>query len=159
MRSRGVASASCSPRDERNAHSHIYSQRQHRRYEHGDAGVAEALVGLTAADDAPLDGFRIMCRSAASATAAAIARQEIEAHYHRTLTAALRGPDAPERAALVLAVVAGVQIMAVRAIFSHRSPTFTGRSSRTSCSCSGIREVPAERSPGQACSNRSRWNN
>jgi AcrR family transcriptional regulator len=79
--------------------------------EHGDAGVAEALVRLTAADDAPLDGFRIMCRSAASATAAAIARQEIEAHYHRALAAALPGPDASERAALVLAVVAGVQIM------------------------------------------------
>jgi AcrR family transcriptional regulator len=78
---------------------------------HGDAGLAEALVRLTAADGAPLDGFRIMCRSASSATAAAIGREQIEAHYHRALTAALRGPNAPERAALVLAVVAGVQMM------------------------------------------------
>jgi hypothetical protein len=41
----------------------------------------------------------------------AIGREQIDAHYHRTLTTALRGPHAPERAALVLAIVAGVQVM------------------------------------------------
>ena len=35
----------------------------------GDA-MAEALVGITAAGGAPLDGFRIMCRSAGSPAAA-----------------------------------------------------------------------------------------
>ena len=77
----------------------------------GDDGLAEALVGLTAAGGEPLDGFRIMCRSAASAAAAAIGRKQIEAHYHRALTSVLRGPHAAERAALLLSVVAGVQIM------------------------------------------------
>src|SRR5262245_42466419 len=77
----------------------------------GDDGLAEALVALTAAEGEPLDGFRIMCRSSSSATAAAIGRAQIETHYHRALTSALRGPHAAERAALVLAVVAGVQIM------------------------------------------------
>ncbi len=78
---------------------------------HGEDGLAEALVAITAAEGEPLDGFRIMCRSAASATAAAIGRQQIEAHYQRRLTVALRGRHAPERAALLLAIVAGVQMM------------------------------------------------
>jgi AcrR family transcriptional regulator len=77
----------------------------------GDDGLAEALVAITAAEGEPLDGFRIMCRSAASATAAAIGCRQIDAHYHRRLTSALRGRHAPERAALLLAIVAGVQMM------------------------------------------------
>ena len=47
----------------------------------------------------------------ANPQAAAIGRTEIERHYHRRLTAALRGDLAPQRAALVLAIVAGVQVM------------------------------------------------
>lgn len=77
----------------------------------GDDGFAEGLIAMTAAEGELLDGFCIMCRSAASATAAAIGRRQIDAHYHRRLTAALRGPHAPERAALLLAIVAGVQTM------------------------------------------------
>lgn len=73
--------------------------------------MAEALVGITAAGGAPLDGFRIMCRSAGSPAAAEIGKQQIEAHYHKALTAALPGPHAAERAALLLSFVAGVQIM------------------------------------------------
>ena len=73
--------------------------------------MAAALVNITAAGGAPLDGFRIMCRSAASPRAAEIARGQIEAHYHRALTSALPGARAAERAALLLAFVAGVQIM------------------------------------------------
>jgi AcrR family transcriptional regulator len=77
----------------------------------GGDDMAEALVGITAAGGAPLDGFRIMCRSAGSAAAADIGKRQIEAHYHRALTAALPGPHAAERAALLLSFVAGVQIM------------------------------------------------
>jgi AcrR family transcriptional regulator len=77
----------------------------------GGDEMAAALVNITAAGGAPLDGFRIMCRSAASPRAAEIARQQIEAHYHRALTSALPGARAAERAALLLAFVAGVQIM------------------------------------------------
>jgi hypothetical protein len=73
--------------------------------------MAEALVGITAAGGAPLDGFRIMCRSAGSPAAAEIGKQQIEAHYHKALTAALPGSHAAERAALLLSFVAGVQIM------------------------------------------------
>ena len=77
----------------------------------GGAEMADALVALTAADGQPLDGFRIMLRSAASARAAEIAREQIEAHYQHDLASALPGKHAPERAALLLAFVAGVQIM------------------------------------------------
>jgi hypothetical protein len=49
--------------------------------------------------------------SASSTRAAEIGRQQIEAHYHKALTAALPGRYAAQRAALVLAMVAGVQVM------------------------------------------------
>ena len=52
-----------------------------------------------------------MLRSASSERAAMIAREEIEKHHQRTLTEALAGPSAPLRAALILSLVAGVQIM------------------------------------------------
>ena len=66
---------------------------------------------MTAAGGEPLDGFRIMIRSAASPRAAEIARAQIETHYHRALASALPGARTAERAALLLAFVAGVQIM------------------------------------------------
>jgi hypothetical protein len=73
--------------------------------------IAATLVGLTAAGGTPLDGFNIMLYSASSARAAEIGREQIEAHYHKTLTAAVRGEHAAQRAALVLAFVAGIQVM------------------------------------------------
>jgi AcrR family transcriptional regulator len=73
--------------------------------------IAAALVGLTTAGGAPLDGFNIMLYSASSARAAEIGREQIEAHYHKMLTAAVRGEHAAQRAALVLAFVAGIQVM------------------------------------------------
>ena len=73
--------------------------------------MAAALVGLTEAGSTPLDGFQIMLRSASSERAAEIGREQIEQGHQRTLAAALPGADAPQRAALVLALVAGVQVM------------------------------------------------
>jgi hypothetical protein len=52
-----------------------------------------------------------MLRSASSERAAAIGREQIENHYLRTMIAALPGDLAAERAALVFAIVAGVQVM------------------------------------------------
>jgi AcrR family transcriptional regulator len=73
--------------------------------------IATALVNLTAGGNSPLDGFRITLHSASSPSAAKIGREQIEAHHHKVLTAALRGDHAAERAALVLSIVAGVQVM------------------------------------------------
>lgn len=73
--------------------------------------LAAGVVQQTRSGATPLDGFLIMMHSASSSRAAAIARAEIERHYHQQLTAALTGDLAPQRAAVVLAVVAGIQVM------------------------------------------------
>jgi len=73
--------------------------------------IARALVAQTKAGDTPLDGFLIMLHSASSKRAARIGRAQIERHHHRSLTAAVRGARAPERAALVLSLVVGFQVM------------------------------------------------
>jgi AcrR family transcriptional regulator len=73
--------------------------------------IAEALVDLTRSEASPLDGFLIMHRSGSSRRAAEIGREQIETHHHKTMTAALSGKLAPQRAAVVLAIVAGIQIM------------------------------------------------
>jgi AcrR family transcriptional regulator len=73
--------------------------------------IAATLTDITTAGTTPLDGFLIMLYSASSKPAAEIGREQIEIHYHRALTAALHGKLAPQRAAVVLAVVAGFQVM------------------------------------------------
>jgi len=73
--------------------------------------LAAGLINQTQAGATPLDGFLIMLHSASSTRAAEIGRVQIEQHYHRVLTAALRGNLAPQRAALMLSLVAGVQVM------------------------------------------------
>ena len=69
------------------------------------------IVNQTEAGATPLDGFLIMMHSASSSRAAEIGRAQIERHYHRQLTAALRGRHAAQRAAAILSVVAGLQVM------------------------------------------------
>jgi AcrR family transcriptional regulator len=73
--------------------------------------LAAALVDQTDAGLAPLDGFLIMLHSASSQRAAGIGREQIEAHHHKVTTAALRGDLAPERAAVLLSLIAGIQVM------------------------------------------------
>jgi hypothetical protein len=52
-----------------------------------------------------------MLRSAASKRAAEIGREQIEAGHQMTMASALKGNLAAERAALVLSIVAGFQVM------------------------------------------------
>jgi len=73
--------------------------------------MAAALVQLTKPDATPLEGFLIMLRSAASERAAEIGREQIEAYYQKTLSHALHGADRAERAAVILSIVAGFQMM------------------------------------------------
>ncbi len=75
------------------------------------ARIAATLVDITPTGTTPLDGFLIMLYSASSKQAADIGREQIETHYHRALTAALNGDLAPQRAAMILAIVAGFQVM------------------------------------------------
>lgn len=73
--------------------------------------MAHMLVAITAADATTLDGFQMMLRSAGSERAAELAKDAIENHHYRNLAAILQSDHAPERAALILSLVAGVQIM------------------------------------------------
>ena len=73
--------------------------------------LARALVEMTRPDARPLDGFQITLRSASSREAAKIGRDMIEKHHHRTVAKALGGRLAGERAALLLAVISGFQVM------------------------------------------------
>jgi AcrR family transcriptional regulator len=72
---------------------------------------AEALVGLTGRDAQPLDGFLILFRSTSSPIAARIARERIAAAHHATAQGLVQEPDAAERAAIFLSIVAGFQMM------------------------------------------------
>lgn len=73
--------------------------------------LAAALVAHTKAVANPLDGFLIMLHSISSKRAARISREQTEKHHQRTVMAALNGSHAPERAALVLSLIAGFQVM------------------------------------------------
>ena len=73
--------------------------------------LAAALVERTKAGALPLDGFLITLHSASSKRAAKIGRKQIENHHQKVMTAALTGALAPQRAALVLSLIAGFQVM------------------------------------------------
>jgi AcrR family transcriptional regulator len=70
--------------------------------------VAAALLA-----DAPreLDGLLLTLRSAANPRAAEIMRAHLEANYQLHLTEALPGDDTRARAALLISICAGVQLM------------------------------------------------
>jgi AcrR family transcriptional regulator len=73
--------------------------------------LAAALVEMTKEGATPLDGFLIMHRSGSSERAAKIGRAEIEKRYQKILAPALGGSDAQQRAAILISLVAGFQIM------------------------------------------------
>ena len=75
------------------------------------AEIATALIKQTESGAIPLDGFLIMLHSASSKQAAKIGREQIEKHHQKTMTAALGGELAPQRAAIVLSLIAGFQVM------------------------------------------------
>jgi AcrR family transcriptional regulator len=73
--------------------------------------IAAALVNVTKTGATPLEGFLIMLHSASSKRAAEISREQIEDHHQKSMTAALEGDLAPQRAALILSLIAGFQVM------------------------------------------------
>jgi AcrR family transcriptional regulator len=75
------------------------------------AEIATALIKQTESGATPLDGFLITLHSASSKQAATIGREQIEKHHQKAMTAALRGDLAPQRAAMVLSLIAGFQVM------------------------------------------------
>jgi AcrR family transcriptional regulator len=75
------------------------------------AAFAKALVEVTAPGATPLDGFLILLHSASSPKAAEIGRAWIGQGHQAVLEQAIGGPLARERAAVALALVAGLQVM------------------------------------------------
>ncbi|WP_104663143.1 TetR/AcrR family transcriptional regulator [Ensifer adhaerens] len=75
------------------------------------ARISKALLKVTEPEATALDGFLIMLRSISNERAVEIARAVVESHHQKNVTEALSGPDAAERAALLMSLVAGVQIM------------------------------------------------
>ncbi|GGP25300.1 TetR/AcrR family transcriptional regulator [Silvimonas amylolytica] len=73
--------------------------------------IATALVAKTMPQATPMDGFLILLRSANNAQATAILRKKFEAHFAQPLAGLLPGSETPQRAALFLAVIAGVQVL------------------------------------------------
>jgi AcrR family transcriptional regulator len=73
--------------------------------------MAKALVDITGKGATPMDGFLILLHSASNKTAARIGRAEIEKHHAKILAGALDGELVPQRAALMLGLVAGFQVM------------------------------------------------
>jgi AcrR family transcriptional regulator len=73
--------------------------------------IAATLVGITKADMVPLEGFQMMLRSASSASAARIGREQIERHYQKRIAAALPGSLAAQRTGVMLALIGGIQLM------------------------------------------------
>jgi AcrR family transcriptional regulator len=73
--------------------------------------IAAMLVGITKPGEAPLEGFQIMLRSASNERAAEIAREQIERHHQKNIAASLSGTLAPQRTGVMLALIAGFQMM------------------------------------------------
>jgi AcrR family transcriptional regulator len=73
--------------------------------------IAAALIEQTKAGAIPLDGFLVTLHSASSKRAAKIGRKQIEKHHQKMMASALSGALAPQRAALVLSLIAGFQVM------------------------------------------------
>jgi AcrR family transcriptional regulator len=59
----------------------------------------------------PADGMLLALRSAGNERAAAIMRESLERNYQRVVTDELAGPAAAGRAALLIAICSGVQLM------------------------------------------------
>ena len=75
------------------------------------AAFAKALVQVTAPGETPLDGFLVLLHSASSPRAAEIGREWIGRGHQTTLEQMIGGPLSRERAAVALALVAGLQVM------------------------------------------------
>jgi AcrR family transcriptional regulator len=83
--------------------------------------IANALVTETEVGAPPLDGFMILLKSVANPRAAEIGRVQIERYHQQQMTGALGGDEAGARAAVVLSLVAGFQLM--RQMFGLRPLT------------------------------------
>lgn len=79
--------------------------------EHPALELVRVMLRVTRAESPPLNGFMISLMSASSQWAAGVGKEMIEAHHLRRVVAALSGQQRPERAAMLLSIIAGMQMM------------------------------------------------
>jgi AcrR family transcriptional regulator len=75
--------------------------------------ISAGVLETTRPEETPLDGSLMLIRSAATTNPriADIGRRQIEKQHQRTLAAVLDGNNVDERAALILSLTAGIQLM------------------------------------------------
>jgi AcrR family transcriptional regulator len=72
--------------------------------------LTEAVMAKTEKDADPIDPLLLLLRSAPNPRAAEILRDSIARHFERPLKSLLMGPGSSERAAMILAFIAGLQL-------------------------------------------------
>ena len=82
----------------------------HRIFEGDSTTLAKRLAAKIMSKTEPIDALLLILRSAPNPRAAEILRKSIAQHFERRLKASLPGPDASERAAMILALVVGFQL-------------------------------------------------
>jgi AcrR family transcriptional regulator len=82
----------------------------HRIFESDSATLAKRLAAKIMSKTEPIDALLLILRSAPNPRAAEILRENIARHFERLLKASLPGPNAGERAAMILALVVGFQL-------------------------------------------------
>jgi len=73
--------------------------------------IANLIVAKTGPPPGPVDPLLLVLRSASNDRAASIIRESIERHFERPLRTRLEGQWIAERVALLLAILAGFQLM------------------------------------------------
>jgi AcrR family transcriptional regulator len=84
----------------------------HRMFESDSTTLAKRLTArvMSKTNVEPTDPLLLILRSAPNPRAAEILRESMARHFERPLKASLPGPEASERAAMILAVVVGFQL-------------------------------------------------
>jgi len=82
----------------------------HRIFEGDSTTLTTRLTAKVLSKTEPIDALLLILRSAPNPRAAEILRENIARHIERPLKASLPGPNASERAAMILALVVGFQL-------------------------------------------------
>jgi AcrR family transcriptional regulator len=79
-------------------------------FENDSTTLAKRLTAKVMSKTEPIDALLLILRSAPNSRAAEILRENIARLFERPLKASLPGPNASERAAMILALVVGFQL-------------------------------------------------
>jgi hypothetical protein len=89
--------------------------------------LAARVMAKTEANVEPIDPLLLILRSAPNPRATEILRESIARYFEQPLKASLRGPKASERAAMILALVIGFQM--IRRVIASKALAHANRAS------------------------------